>query len=102
MGAVWAPAFGFPTRLRRLERPAGEGPPRRGGPDADRVKARIAGADPSLVIHNEVLTALDSAPRYRLALLRVDPPGPEHDEVRYLENPFAPFGHRAAFDLEAN
>jgi superfamily II DNA or RNA helicase len=55
------------------------------------VKARIAGADDFFVTHNEVLTALNSAPRYRLALVRVDPRGPEHDEVRYLENPFAGF-----------
>ena len=40
---------------------------------------------------NEVLTALNSAPRYRLALVRVDPRGPEHDEVRYLANPFTGF-----------
>ena len=44
------------------------------------VKARIAGADDFFVTHNEVLTALNSAPRYRLALVRVDPRGPEHDD----------------------
>lgn len=55
------------------------------------VKARIAGAEDFFVTHNEVLTALNSAPRYRLALVRVDPRGPEHDEVRYLENPFSGF-----------
>ncbi len=70
------------------------------------VKARIAGADDFFVTHNEVLTALNSAPRYRLALVRVDPRGPEHDEVRYLENPFAGFdagdfdatGHRGKWE----
>jgi hypothetical protein len=70
------------------------------------VKARIAGADDFFVTHNEVLTALNSAPRYRLALVRVDPRGPEHDEVRYLDNPFAGFdagdfdatGHRGKWD----
>jgi hypothetical protein len=70
------------------------------------VKARIAGADDFFVTHNEVLTALNSAPRYRLALVRVDPRGPEHDEVRYLENPFGRFdagdfdatGHRGKWD----
>jgi hypothetical protein len=70
------------------------------------VKARLAGADDFFVTHNEVLTALNSAPRYRLALVRVDPTGPEHDEVRYLENPFARFdpgdfdatGHRGNWD----
>jgi len=55
------------------------------------VKARIDGAQDFFVTHNEVLTAMNSAPRYRLALVRVDPRGPEHDEVRYLENPFAGF-----------
>ena len=55
------------------------------------VKARIAGADDFFITHNEVLTALNTAPRYRLALVRVDPRGAEHDEVRYLENPFARF-----------
>ena len=70
------------------------------------VKARIAGAEDFFVTHNEVLTALNSAPRYRLALVRVDPRGPEHDEVRYLGNPFAGFdagdfdatGHRGKWE----
>lgn len=55
------------------------------------VKARIDGAEDFFVTHNEVLTALNSAPRYRLALVRVDPRGSQHDEVRYLENPFGRF-----------
>jgi len=70
------------------------------------VKARIAGAEDFFVTHNEVLTALNSAPRYRLALVRVDPRGSEHDDVRYLENPFAGFdagdfdatGHRGKWE----
>lgn len=70
------------------------------------VKARIAGAEDFFVTHNEVLMALNSAPRYRLALVRVDPRGSEHDEVRYLENPFGRFdsgdfdatGHRGKWD----
>jgi superfamily II DNA or RNA helicase len=70
------------------------------------VKARLAGADDFFVTHNEVLTALNSAPRYRLALVRVDPLGSEHDEVRYIESPFARFdpgdfdatGHRGNWD----
>jgi len=70
------------------------------------VKARIAGAEDFFVTHNEVLTALNSAPRYRLALVRVDPRGAEHDDVRYLENPFSGFdaggfdatGHRGKWD----
>jgi len=70
------------------------------------VKARIAGAEDFFVTHNEVLTALNSAPRYRLALVRVDPRGAEHDDVRYLESPFSGFdagdfdatGHRGKWD----
>jgi Domain of unknown function (DUF3883) len=70
------------------------------------VKARIAGADDFFVTHNELLTALNSAPRYRLALVRVDPRGRDHDVVRYLENPFSGFdagdfdatGHRGKWD----
>jgi len=53
------------------------------------VKARIAGAKDFFITHNEVMTAMNAAPRYRLAMVRVDPCGPEHDEVRYLEEPFA-------------
>jgi len=81
---------------------------RRDGEDPIRieVKARIAGAEDFYVTHNEVLTALNSAPRYRLALVRVDPRAAEHDEVRYLENPFARFdagdfdatGHRGKWE----
>ena len=55
------------------------------------VKSRIDGAEDFFVTHNEVLTALNSAPRYRLALVRVDPRGSQHDEVRYIENPFGRF-----------
>jgi superfamily II DNA or RNA helicase len=62
-----------------------------GDPIRIEVKARIDGAEDFYITHNEVLTALNSAPRYRLALVRVDPRGAEHDEVRYLENPFAGF-----------
>jgi hypothetical protein len=83
-----------------LSQPDGEDPIR------IEVKARIDGAEDFYVTHNEVLTALNSAPRYRLALVRVDPRGVEHDEVRYLENPFAGFdsgtfdvtGHRGKWD----
>jgi hypothetical protein len=70
------------------------------------VKARLAGADDFFITHNEVLTACNSAPRYRLALVLVDPRGPEHDTVRYVENPFAGFdtgdfaatGHRGNWE----
>ncbi|EWT02609.1 helicase [Intrasporangium oryzae NRRL B-24470] len=53
------------------------------------VKARLAGAEDYFVTHNEVITGKNAVPRYRLALVRVDPEGREHDQVRYLGNPFA-------------
>jgi hypothetical protein len=53
------------------------------------VKARLAGADDFFVTHNEVITGKNAIPRYRLALVRVDPRGPEHDEARYIADPFA-------------
>lgn len=42
-----------------------------------------------------------TAPRYRLALVAVSPAGPEHDEVRYLIEPFigVEFGSFAATRL---
>ncbi|MGV1029190.1 MAG: helicase-related protein [Dermatophilaceae bacterium] len=52
------------------------------------VKARLAGAEDFFVTHNEVLTGKNAVPHYRLALVRVDPAGPEHDQVRYLDDPF--------------
>ena len=63
------------------------------------VKGRIAGAKDFFVTHNEVIVGLNSAPRYRLALVRVSPNGPEDDEVRYVEDPFAGFD---AGDFSAN
>lgn len=53
------------------------------------VKARLDGADDFFISHNEVLTGKNAAPRYRLALVRVDPRGAVHDELRYLDDPFA-------------
>ncbi len=53
------------------------------------VKARLAGAKEFHVTHNEVLTGKNAVPRYRLALVRVDPRGAEYDDVRYLDDPFA-------------
>ena len=53
------------------------------------VKAGIDGATDFFVTHNEVILGKNAAPRYRLALVRVDPRGPEFDEVRYLDDPFA-------------
>ncbi|KUI22644.1 helicase [Mycobacterium sp. GA-1285] len=53
------------------------------------VKARLEGAKDFFVTHNEVMVGKNAAPRYRLALVRVDPRGSQYDEVRYLDNPFA-------------
>lgn len=53
------------------------------------VKARIEGAVDFFISHNEVLTGKNAAPRYRLTLVRVDQRSPEHDQVRYLNDPFA-------------
>lgn len=53
------------------------------------VKARLDGATDFYVTHNEVLIGKNAVPRYRLALVNVDPRGPQHDQVRYLDNPFA-------------
>ncbi|MDN4474637.1 helicase-related protein [Demequina sp. SYSU T00192] len=53
------------------------------------VKARIQGATDFHVTHNEVMTGKNAYPRYRLALVEVDPRGAAHDQVRYLDNPFA-------------
>ncbi len=52
------------------------------------VKARIEGAEDFHVTANEVLFGKTAGQQYRLALVRVDPRGPEHDELRYLERPF--------------
>lgn len=53
------------------------------------VKARMEGAQDFFVTHNEVMTGKNAVPRYRLALVKVDARGPQHDEVRYLDDPFA-------------
>ena len=53
------------------------------------VKARIVGAQDFYVTHNEVMTGKNAAPRYRLAMVTVDPRGTQFDDVRYLDNPFS-------------
>lgn len=53
------------------------------------VKARLEGATDFFVTHNEVMVGKNAVPRYRLALVKVDPRGKDHDQVRYLDNPFA-------------
>jgi superfamily II DNA or RNA helicase len=60
-----------------------------GEPIRIEVKARLAGADDFFVTHNEVLIGKNAVPRYRLALVRVHPDGPDHDEVRYVADPFS-------------
>lgn len=51
------------------------------------VKGRLAGAEDFSVTRSEVLYG-KNADRYRLALVSVSPDGPEHDQVRYLIDPF--------------
>ena len=53
------------------------------------VKARIDGATDFFITHNEVMTGKNAVPRYRLALVKVDPRGAQYDDVRYLDDPFA-------------
>lgn len=53
------------------------------------VKARLDGAQDFFVTHNEVVLGKNAAPLYRLALVRVDPRGTQHDEARYVADPFA-------------
>ncbi|WP_425309405.1 DUF3883 domain-containing protein [Ammonicoccus fulvus] len=52
------------------------------------VKGRIAGADSFDITISEILLGQNAAPRYRLALVVVDPDDPFKDEVRYLDDPF--------------
>jgi hypothetical protein len=51
------------------------------------VKARIAGANDFYITQTEIRMAQNTQPNYRLALVRVSPDGPEHDEVRYVADP---------------
>jgi superfamily II DNA or RNA helicase len=84
---------------RALGREAEEMPPNNPGYDirsltADgppvrlEVKGRIAGADDFVITRNEVLVGKNLGDDYRLALVRVNPDGPERDQVRYLTRPF--------------
>jgi SNF2 family DNA or RNA helicase len=54
-----------------------------------KVKSRNQGTTDFFVTHNEVITGKNAAPRYRLALVSVDPQGPRYDQVRYLGEPFS-------------
>jgi hypothetical protein len=60
-----------------------------GDPIRIEVKARIAGSSHFLITPNEVLYGRNAAPRYRLALVRINPRGSEHDQVCYVGDPFA-------------
>jgi hypothetical protein len=68
------------------------------------VKARLDGAEDFYVTHNEVITGKNAAPHYRLALVSVSKAGPAHDQVRYLNAPFAgvEFGDLAATGIRAS
>jgi Domain of unknown function (DUF3883) len=59
-----------------------------GDPIRIEVKARLEGERDFFITPNEVLHGRNSAPRYRLALVTVDPRGPEHDTIRYVADPF--------------
>ncbi len=65
------------------------------------VKGRVLGAEDFHVTRQEVLSGKNSGPNFRLALVSVHPDGPEHDDVRYITDPFkdADFGDFAATDL---
>lgn len=54
------------------------------------VKGRIARADVDtfIVTANEIAFAQSQGDRHRLALVRVSPDGPEHDEIRYVLHAF--------------
>ncbi len=52
------------------------------------VKGRIKGAETFTITRTEVLEAKNTHPRYRLALVAVDPEDPAQDELVYVPNPF--------------
>jgi superfamily II DNA or RNA helicase len=68
------------------------------------VKGRLLGADDFHVTRTEVLTGKNTGPNFRLALVSVHPNGPEHDDVRYITDPFkdVDFGDFAATNLVGN
>ncbi|MEH0147541.1 helicase-related protein [Corynebacterium sp. Q4381] len=53
------------------------------------VKGRVEGADTFTITSMEVNTANTQKAQHRLALVRVSPLGPDHDEVRYVDNAFS-------------
>jgi superfamily II DNA or RNA helicase len=68
------------------------------------VKGRIEGQPQFSVSRTQALTGKNVAARYRLALVRVHPDGPERDEVRYITDPFRhiDFGDFAATGIMAD
>jgi len=66
-------------------------------------KARLEGAEDFYVTHNEVITGMNTAPNYRLALVTISKTG-AHDQVRYLSAPFSgvDFGDVAATGIRLN
>jgi superfamily II DNA or RNA helicase len=52
------------------------------------VKGRVTGGEEFWVTKTEALTGKNAAIGYRLALVSVHPDGPDHDEVRYIVDPF--------------
>lgn len=70
------------------------------------VKGRIAGSDTVSVSRTQILQGLNVPDRFVLALVRVSPDGPVHDEVRYVHEPFTDLRlgfaqTRAIFDWDA-
>ncbi|SIS10758.1 Type III restriction enzyme, res subunit [Microbispora rosea] len=68
------------------------------------VKGRVNGSKDFHVTRTEVLTGKNSGQNFRLALVNVHPDVPEHDEVRYVVDPFRDmdFGDFAATDLRGD
>ncbi len=52
------------------------------------VKGRVTGAEDFWVTKTEALTGKNAATGFRLALVSVHPDGQDHDEIRYIANPF--------------
>ncbi|MFE9321887.1 helicase-related protein [Nocardia sp. NPDC052278] len=52
------------------------------------VKARVLGAHTFHITHTEVLYSKNAGTNSRLALVSIHPDGTEHDEVRYITDPF--------------
>ncbi|HEY9498494.1 MAG TPA: helicase-related protein, partial [Terrimesophilobacter sp.] len=68
------------------------------------VKGRVNGSTDFHVTRTEVLTGKNSGQNFRLALVNVHPDGSEHDDVRYVVDPFrdVDFGDFAATDLRGD